>query len=98
MQRYPSKRQWDLFRLYENCPPPLTPLAFTELWEVSYGEMARLTGASRSTVEHWFSGGKSRREPAERFCRRLSEINLLWSNSDRLKPSLIQHWCRLEQR
>lgn len=97
MIRYPSKRQWELFRLYEDCPPPLQPLTFTQLWEISYSELASLTGASRSTVEHWFSTGASKREPAERFCRRLAEVHLLWSNSDRLKPSLIQSWCRLEK-
>jgi hypothetical protein len=95
VKKYPSKRQWDLFRLYQNCPPPLPPHAFSQLWEVSYRELATLTGASRSTVEHWFLEGVSKREPAERFCRRLAEIHLLWSNSDRLKPSLIQSWCRL---
>lgn len=93
----PSQHQWELFRLYENCPPPLPPLVFTQLWEVSYSELASLTGASRSTIEHWFSSGESRREPAERFCRRLAEIHLLWSNSDRIQPSLIQSWCRLRE-
>ena len=77
MQRYPSEQQWELFRLYEHCPPPLPPLVFTQLWEVSYSELASLTGASRSTIEHWFSSGESRREPAERFCRRLAEIRPL---------------------
>lgn len=97
MKRYPSDRQWELFRLYENCPPPLAPLVFCQLWEISYSELATLTGASRSTVEHWFSSGTSRREPAERCCRRLAEVNLLWSNSDRIRSSLIQSWCRLER-
>lgn len=97
MKRYPSKRQWDIFRLYEDCPPPLSPMTFTQLWEVSYRELALLAGTSRSTVEHWFAEGKSRREPTERCCRRLAEIHLLWTNSDRLKPSLIQSWCRLEK-
>lgn len=94
MKSYPSQRQWELFHLYQRCPPPLPPMAFTQLWEVSYDELALLTGASRSTVEHWFVGGSSRREPAQRYCRRLSEIHLLWSNSDRITPSMIQIWCR----
>ena len=97
MKRYPSERQWELFRLYEDCPPPLPPLIFIQLWEVSYSELATLTDASRSTVEHWFSSGASRREPAERCCRRLAEVHLLWLNSERIEPSLIQIWCRLEQ-
>ncbi|HEY9630521.1 MAG TPA: hypothetical protein V6C84_24765 [Coleofasciculaceae cyanobacterium] len=95
MKRYPSQRQWELFRLYEDCPPPLPPMIFTQLWEISYQELSYLTGASRSTVEHWFSSGDSKREPAERFCRRLAEIHLLWSHTERIKPSLIQSWCRL---
>ena len=95
MKSYPSKRQWELFHLYEHCPPPLPPMAFTQLWEVSYAELATLTGASRSTIEHWFSSGSSQREPSERCCRRLAEVHLLWSNSDRIRPSLLQSWCRL---
>lgn len=97
MKRYPSKRQWELFALYQSCPPPLLPLVFSQLWEVSYSELATLTGASRSTVEHWFSTGESRREPAERFCRRLAEVHLLWLNSEQIKSGLIQSWCRLKK-
>ncbi|MBD1998050.1 helix-turn-helix transcriptional regulator [Leptolyngbya sp. FACHB-541] len=97
MRRSPSRRQWELFQLYSTCPPPLHPMVFTQFWEVSYKELETLTGASLSTIEHWFSGGRSRREPSDAICRRLAEIHLLWSNSDRIKPSLIQNWCRLQK-
>jgi hypothetical protein len=72
-------------------------MVFTQLWDVSYSELATLTGASRSTIEHWFLAGASKREAAERYCRRLAEVHLLWSNSDRIRPSLIQQWCRLDR-
>ncbi|MBD3886224.1 hypothetical protein IFO70_31510 [Phormidium tenue FACHB-886] len=72
-------------------------MAFTQLWEVSYKELESLTGASLSTIERWFSGGKSHREPSDPVCRRLAEIHLLWSNSDRIRPSWIQSWCRLRE-
>lgn len=97
MNRPPSKRQWELFALYQSCPPPIPPMTFLQFWDVDYRELSKLVGASRSTIEHWFTREPNKREPAERHCRRLAEIHLLWANSDRIRPSLIQHWCRIER-
>ncbi|MBD2090674.1 hypothetical protein H6F67_12500 [Microcoleus sp. FACHB-1515] len=95
MMRYPTTRQWELFKIYESCPPPIHPSVFCQHWAVSYAELSVLAKTSRSTVEHWFGSGRSHREPAERCCRRLAEIHLIWMSSDRIEPNLIQGWCRL---
>lgn len=91
---YPSNRQWELFERYQTCPPPLHPGQFQQHWDLSYGELAKIAKTSRSTVEHWFLVGASRREPTDHHCRRLAEVHLVWSQVDRFTPGVIAIWCQ----
>jgi len=94
--QYPSERHWQLWGHYQVCPPPLHPLQFLQEWDLSYPDLAKLIGVSRSTIEHWFSTGAGHREPPSHHCRRLAEIHLLWSLSPQLTPDQIHLWCRSE--
>lgn len=49
MMRYPTARQWELFKIYESCPPPIHPSVFCQHWAVSYAELERF---SRNFVQH----------------------------------------------
>lgn len=94
MARPPSEQHWQLFEhLYLRCPPPLHPAQFLEAWEISYADLAKLAGVSRSTIEHWFSQGVAHREPSLMHQRRLATIERLWRNADRISPELIKLWC-----
>ena len=98
MARPLSEQQWQLFEhLYLRCPPPLSPAQFLALWEVSYPQFAQLAGVSRSTIEHWMSQGATHREPSLMHQRRLSAIDRLFRNADRVSPELIRLWCNAEQ-
>jgi hypothetical protein len=46
MATYPSPYHWELFALYQESPPPLTPLAFLQHWNVSYPKLAQLADVS----------------------------------------------------
>ena len=99
MARPPSDQHWQLFEhLYLRCPPPLHPAQFLEAWEVSYADLAKLSGCSRSTVEHWLSNptSTSHREASLMQQRRLSAINRLFRHVDRLPTELIRLWCDSE--
>ena len=98
MARPPSDQHWQLFEhLYLRCPPPLHPAQFLEAWEVSYSELAKLSGVSRSTIEHWMSHSASHREPALLQQRRLSAIDRLFRHVDRVSPELMRLWCDADQ-
>lgn len=91
--RYPSPEQWALFQCYTDCPPPLSPAQFLQYWQVSYLELAQLVGCSRSTVEHWFIQGASRREPTLAQCRRLAVVHRLWQHAQAVSPRLVEIYC-----
>ncbi len=94
MARPLLEQQWQLFEhLYLRCPPPLNPAQFLEAWDVSYADLAKLSGVSRSTIEHWFSQSASHREPSLLHQRRLSAIDRLWRHIEHISPELIQLWC-----
>jgi len=99
MARPPSEQQWQLFEhLYLRCPPPLHPAKFLESWEVSYADLAKLAGVSRSSIEHYMmSHAASYREPSLMHQRRLSAIDRLFRHVDRVSPELIRLWCDADQ-
>ena len=98
MARPPSDKHWQLFEhLYLRCPPPLHPAQFLETWDVSYSELAKLSGVSRSTIEHWMSRSASHREPALMQQRRLAVIDRLFRHVDQVSPELIRLWCDSDQ-
>ncbi|NER82977.1 MAG: hypothetical protein F6K42_26150 [Leptolyngbya sp. SIO1D8] len=87
--RYPSTDQWRLFQRYQDNPPPLSPEQFLRYWQVSYSDLAQLAGCSRSTVEHWFIQGASRREPTLAQRRRLVVVHRLWPHAQEVSPCLM---------
>ena len=92
-----SEQQWQLFEhLYLHCPPPLHPAKFLEAWEVSYADLAKLSGVSRSTIEHWFSQGAAHREPSLMHQRRLAAIDRLFRSVEHISPELIRLWCNAD--
>ena len=91
--RYPSSDQWRLFQRYQENPPPLRPQQFLQYWQVSYLELAQLAGCSRSTVEHWFIQGDSRREPTLTQRRRLAVVHRLWQHAQEVSPRLVAIYC-----
>lgn len=94
---YPTDQQWRLFERYQNCPPPMSPQAFLQQWNLlDYADIARLVGVSRNTVAHWFSTGRGSRPAPEAHCRRLATIDFLWRNGDRLPLPLLDEWCGLD--
>ena len=95
MARPPSDKHWQLFEhLYLRCPPPLHPTQFLETWEVSYFELAKLSGVSHSTIELWMSSrSASHREPALMQQRRLAVTDRLFRHVDQVSPELIRLWC-----
>ena len=94
---YPHDDQWALFERYKNCPPPMSPQAFLQRWELDYPDLARLVGVTRNTVAHWFSSGVGSRPAPEHHCQRLATIDFLWRNGDRLPYSLLNEWCDLSE-
>jgi hypothetical protein len=95
MARPPSDQHWQLFEhLYLRCPPPLHPAQFLESWEVSYADLAKLAGVSRSSIEHYMmSHAASHREPSLIQQRRLSAIDRLWRHVKHIPPELVRFWC-----
>lgn len=90
----PSDQHWHLFEeFYLHCPPPLHPTQFLERWDVSYTELAKLAGVSRSTIEHWFTHSATHREPSLMHQRRLAAIDRLFRNIDRIPSELLKLWC-----
>ena len=89
---YPSSHQWQLFALYQQYPSPMHPDLFLKTWAVSYAQLAKISGVSRSTVEHWFSTGITHRDPSILHCRQLAIVHYLWCNADRIPPEVIQLW------
>ena len=94
---YPTDDQWALFARYQDCPPPLHPRTFLQLWDLDYPQLAQLVGVSRDTVAHWFSTGSGSREVPLAHCRRLATIDFLWRQSDLLPQALLDKWCELTE-
>lgn len=92
---YPNDHQWQLFERYRDCPPPMTPSTFLQVWDLDYPDIARLTGVSRDTVGHWFSRGAGSRPAPKPYQRRLATIDFLWRNYDRIPLDLLDEWCDL---
>ena len=94
---YPTQHQWALLEAYKQYPSPLSPLQFLQIYdELSYRELAVILGLSVSSVEHFFCDHTAigYRECAEKHCRKLAEIHVLWKNADRLTPEQIRQWCQ----
>jgi DNA-directed RNA polymerase specialized sigma24 family protein len=94
---YPTQHQWALLEAYKQYPRPLSPLQFLQIYdELSYRELATILGLSISSVEHFLCDRTSSgyRECAQKHCRTLAEIHVLWKHSAQLTPELIQAWCQ----
>ncbi|MBD1806793.1 hypothetical protein H6F98_15200 [Microcoleus sp. FACHB-SPT15] len=94
---YPTPYQWALLETYKQYPIPLSPLQFLQIYDgLSYGELAVILGLSVSSVEHFLCDRTSSgyRQCAEKHCRTLAEIHVLWKHSAQLTPERIQAWCQ----
>jgi hypothetical protein len=93
---HPTNHHWELWETYERYPEPLSPLQFLGFYDLSYTELARILGLSISSIEHFMCDRTSSgyRECAQKHCRTLAEIHVLWKHSAQLTPELIQAWCQ----
>jgi hypothetical protein len=76
-QRYPTNAHWDsLTKLQNNL---IDPKDFTQRWEVTYKDLARICSCSKRTVERWFSS-TDYHSPSlyHRFCLGLADK--LWTD------------------
>lgn len=87
-------REHTLLNLYYTCQLGMTPTAFYAKWNVTHAQIARICGCSESTVDRWFSGGKSHRLPAPIHLRRLAEMDFLWETYEEIPASLRRRLCR----
>lgn len=76
-QRYPTNAHWDSLTKLQNTL--IDPESFTQRWEVSYKDLARICSCSKRTVERWFSA-TDHHPPSfyHRFC--LGLVDKVWTD------------------
>ncbi|MBD2001421.1 helix-turn-helix domain-containing protein [Leptolyngbya sp. FACHB-541] len=86
-------RELALLRLYANCQLGMSPRDFYAKWNVTHAQMAQICGCSEPTVDRWFAGPSSYRQPEPIYLRRLAEMNLLWEFYEQIPAALKQWLC-----
>ncbi|MEW6498650.1 MAG: helix-turn-helix domain-containing protein [Cyanobacteriota bacterium] len=87
-----TQRQRTLIVLYSNCPLGMSPQQFYTKWEVTQQELALICSRSISTVQRWFTSGRSRR-PSPEDLRHLALMDFLLEHFEEMPKTLFNLLC-----
>ncbi len=93
----PRRKQWKMLENHDriHC---MTPEEFLAHWDVTHAELADIVGKTQGHVAHWFTQGKSRKEPSKDDLRRLSEVHHIWMGYETEPSHLREIWSRKRKR
>ncbi|HAG82053.1 MAG TPA: hypothetical protein DCL61_13010 [Cyanobacteria bacterium UBA12227] len=88
-----TQREQELIQLYSNCQLGMTPQRFYAKWQVSQEVLAAICSRSISTVQCWFSRGRSYRRPQQADLRHLALMDFLLEHFETIPAELVERLC-----
>lgn len=88
-----TQRERDLIQFYSNCQLGMTPQRFYAKWPVTQEILAAVCSRSISTVQCWFSRGRSYRRPQPADLRHLALMDFVLEHFEEIPTELINLLC-----
>jgi hypothetical protein len=88
-----TQQEQDLIQLYSHCQLGMTPRQFYAKWRVNQELIAAICSRSTSTVQGWFTRGRSYRRPTPADLRHLAVMNFILEHYKEIPPELIDWLC-----
>jgi hypothetical protein len=88
-----TKREHSLIQLYSYCELGMTPQRFYAKWDVNHEITALICSRSITTVQRWFSKGKSHRCPKPQDLRHLALMDFLLEHYEEIPEQLRNLLC-----
>ncbi|NEQ64322.1 MAG: helix-turn-helix domain-containing protein [Symploca sp. SIO2D2] len=93
-----TQREQYLIQLYSNCQLGMTPRRFYAKWRVNQDAIASICSRSISTVQGWFTRGRSYRHPQPADLRHLALMDFLLEHFEEIPEELINLLCSPNQK
>lgn len=87
------EREQKLIKLYGYCQLGMTPQQFYAKWDVDQDALALICSRSISTVQGWFTKGKTHRRPQPRDLRHLALMDFLLEHYEEIPEHLRNLLC-----
>ncbi len=88
-----QERERTLIALYSHCKLGMTPQQFYTKWAVTQDELAEICCRSLSTVDRWFTQGRSHRPPTFNDLRHLALMDFLLEHFEEIPQALWKLLC-----
>ncbi len=93
-----TQRELDLIAFYSHCQLGMTPRRFYAKWQVNQELIASICSRSTSTVQSWFTRGRSYRRPTPADLRHLALMDFLLEHNNEIPEKLIDLLCSPNRR
>jgi hypothetical protein len=88
-----TERERTIIALYCTCKFGMTPQQFYTKWAVTKVEVASICFRSLSTVDRWFTQGRSYRPPTINDLRHLALMDFLLEHIEEIPQALLDVLC-----
>jgi hypothetical protein len=91
------EREQRLIQLYSYCQLGMTPQQFYTKWDVDRAAIADICSRSVTTVQRWFSKGKTHRRPTPTDLRHLALMDFLLEHYEEIPEELRNLLCPADE-
>ncbi len=88
-----TQRERTLIELYSHGQLGMTPQQFYAKWQVTHVELASICSRSVSTVQRWFTNGRTYRRPTPTDLRHLALMDFLLEHFEEIPKTLFEVLC-----